>query len=229
MAPPDGMAAPDKASLDKASRDKSENTAVAVRTADQVLDVAERLVQTRGFNGFSYADVSAEVGVTKATLHYHFPSKAELGRALVERYTRSFERVLAGIDAAGDGAVGRLERYAQVYRDVLAADRMCLCGMLAAEYSTLPPQMQRALHVFFDANEAWLRRVLEAGRDAGVLGFTGTPRDAARLLTAALEGAMLLARSYGDPSRLAIATRHLLGELVERGTKKVVARRTRPH
>ena len=41
----------------------------------------ERLVQSRGFNGFSYADVSAELGITKAALHYHFAGKAEMGQA----------------------------------------------------------------------------------------------------------------------------------------------------
>ena len=54
-------------------------------TAARILDVAERLVQTRGFNGFSYADVASELDVTKASLHYHFPGKAELGQALIAR------------------------------------------------------------------------------------------------------------------------------------------------
>ena len=67
-------------------------------TADRILDIAERLVQVRGFNGFSYADVAAELGMTKASLHYHFPGKAELGRALIVRYT---ERFAAALDIDG--------------------------------------------------------------------------------------------------------------------------------
>jgi AcrR family transcriptional regulator len=58
-------------------------------TAQRILDIATQLVQTRGFNGFSYADVAAQLQVTKASLHYHFASKAELGRRLIERYDRS--------------------------------------------------------------------------------------------------------------------------------------------
>ena len=54
-------------------------------TRSRILDVAEQLVQTRGFNGFSYADISAELGITKASLHYHFATKAEHGRTLVAR------------------------------------------------------------------------------------------------------------------------------------------------
>jgi len=33
-------------------------------TASDILDIAERLAQTRGFNGFSYADVSSELGIS---------------------------------------------------------------------------------------------------------------------------------------------------------------------
>ena len=59
-------------------------------TANQILDVAEHLVQVRGFNAFSYADVAGELGLTNAALHYHFPSKSELGEALIDRYAIRF-------------------------------------------------------------------------------------------------------------------------------------------
>src|SRR5688500_18549942 len=108
------------------------------RTADLALDAAERLAQVRGFNGFSYADVSAELGITTASLHYHFPGKADLGRALVERYTAAFRSALGALAGREARAAARLAGYAKIYADVLAEDRMCLCGMLAAEYETLP-------------------------------------------------------------------------------------------
>src|SRR5665811_420547 len=68
-------------------------------TRSRILDTSERLVQVRGFNGFSYADVAAELSLTKASLHYHFPSKAELGEALITRYAERFAQALATIDA----------------------------------------------------------------------------------------------------------------------------------
>ena len=188
----------------------------ARRTADLVLDASERLVQTRGFNGFSYADVSAEVGITTASLHYHFPSKAELGRALVERYTATFQAALAAIASREGRAASQLEGYARLYGEVLAADRMCLCGMLAAEYETLPGPVQRAIRGFFDANEAWLSHVLERGRADGHLSFPGGPREAARQWTSTLEGAMLLARPYRDVSRLTSVARRMIDEVTRR-------------
>src|SRR6476620_164292 len=104
-------------------------------TRDQVLDVAERLAQTRGFNGFSYADIAAELSVTKASLHYHFPSKTALGRALIVRYQVVFGRALEEIDAKARTARDRLHRYVALYDGVMRDDRMCLCGMFAAEYA----------------------------------------------------------------------------------------------
>jgi TetR/AcrR family transcriptional regulator, transcriptional repressor for nem operon len=180
-------------------------------TAQRILEVAERLAQTRGFNGFSYADIAAELGITKASLHYHFASKAELGCALIVGYSSRFAGALAQIEAADPQDT--LRRYVQLYENVLVRDRMCLCGMLAAEISTLPQAMRAELRNFFDKNEAWLANHLEGGRRSGRLRFDGPALEFARMLTAGLEGAMLLARSYEEPARFEATARRLLAEL----------------
>jgi TetR/AcrR family transcriptional repressor of nem operon len=180
-------------------------------TATRILEVAERLAQTRGFNGFSYADIAAELSMTKASLHYHFATKAELGCALIAGYSKRFDAALAQIEAASPQDI--LLRYVQLYENVLVRDRMCLCGMLAAEYATLPEAMRAELRSFFDKNESWLARNLERSRKAGAVRFDGPPLEIARMLTAALEGAMLLARSYEEPARFEATARCLLAEL----------------
>jgi TetR/AcrR family transcriptional repressor of nem operon len=182
-------------------------------TATQILDVAERLVQTRGYNGFSYADIAAEVGITKASLHYHFRTKADLGRRLIERYSATFREALAAIEDGLAPALEQLAAYARLYAQVLNAERMCLCGMLAAEYSSLPAPMQDEIRKFFDINEEWLAGVLERGRERQALRFEGPSRDVARLLLGALEGAMLVARPYADVDRFDASARRLLIDL----------------
>jgi len=182
-------------------------------TAGRVLDVAERLMQTRGFNGFSYADISSELGISKATLHHHFATKAELGYALIERYSDNFRSALAAIDMRHCAAPQRLERYVQLYRDVLSGNRLCLCGMLAAEYSTLPEPMQESVRHFFDANETWIAGVIEQGRRAGAFQMRGSAADVARMLLGALEGAMLVARPFNDVQRFSSAARVALAGL----------------
>jgi len=186
-------------------------------TASRVLDVAERLVQTRGFNGFSYADVAAELGITTAALHYHFASKAELGDALVDRYSTRFLDALAGIDEQEADVTDKLRAYTDLYLGVLRDDRMCLCGMLAAEYRTLPEAVQVRLLGFFDDNEKWLARLLGRGLADGSLRFAGSARQAARTVVGALEGAMLIARPYGDPDRFEMTASQLIESLVGAG------------
>jgi TetR/AcrR family transcriptional repressor of nem operon len=182
-------------------------------TAERILDIAERLVQLRGFNSFSYADVARELGITTASLHYHFPSKAELGRALIARYAERFSEALERIDEETPDARGKLEAYAGLYADVLRGKRMCLCGILAAEYETLPEPMRGAVIGFFNENRSWLADVLAQGQADRSLAFGGPPEEIAQGILSTLEGAMLVARPYGDLEKFDSASRQLLASL----------------
>jgi len=182
-------------------------------TAERILDVAERLVQMRGYNGFSYADIASELGITKASLHYHFSSKAELGRALIVRYAEHFADALAGIDRDLPDARAKLDAYAGLYADVLRGKRMCLCGILAAEYQTLPKPMRGAVIAFFDDNQRWLEGVLAQGQGDNQLTLAGSRQEVAQGILGTLEGAMLVARPYDDLARFNSTARQLLASL----------------
>lgn len=182
-------------------------------TPERILDIAQGLVQTRGYNAFSYADIATELKVTKASLHYHFPSKAALGLSLIARYESRFRHALEDLEASGLTAARRLQSYTAIYAGVLADHRMCMCGMLAAEFETLPKPMQSALDHFFAMNEMWLEGVLHGGLADGSLSFTEEPKALAQFIVAALEGAMMLARSHADDQRFHAAARRLLGGL----------------
>jgi TetR/AcrR family transcriptional repressor of nem operon len=98
---------------------------------------------------------------------------------------------------------------------------------VAAEYGTLPPQMQEAIRAFFEINEGWLTAQIEQGVHAGRLSPRLSPRDAARMLVGALEGEMLVARAYGDPSRFETASRMLLAQLSDGAAAAPEVRRAR--
>jgi TetR/AcrR family transcriptional repressor of nem operon len=186
-------------------------------TAERILDIAERLVQTRGFTNFSYADIAAELGITKASLHYHYPGKAELGQALIARYGERFKQALSEIDQTVPDARAKLEAYAGLYADVLRGNRMCMCGVLAGEYETLPDPMRAAVIRFFDENEAWLVHVLSEGLQDGTLAFSGSREDVAQTILVTLEGAMLVARPYGDMARFTASSQQLILGLTGKG------------
>jgi TetR/AcrR family transcriptional regulator, transcriptional repressor for nem operon len=156
---------------------------------------------------------SPSVSPNAAGLHYHFAGKGDLGSAMLSRYSERFAEALAGIEQRLPDARDRLTAYADLYAGVLKERRLCLCGMLAAEYQTLPKPMRDRVLGFFDENELWLTKILEAGRSAGELAFDCDPRDAARMIVCGLEGAMLIARPYGDLDRFQSAANGLMRSL----------------
>ena len=171
-------------------------------TRETLIDLAMSLVTLVGYNAFSFRDLAAAAGITTASVHYHFPTKADLGLALVARQRAMEAAALRAIDAAGGDAVARLRGFAGAFRAVLDdGHRMCLCGMLAAEHQTLPEPLTKAVRDFFAGTEGWIAGVLRAGRRSGELAFPGTAAAAARALVASLEGATLVAKAFGDPAR----------------------------
>ena len=197
------------------------------QTSDRVLDIAEALVQTRGFNAFSYADIARALGIRKASLHHHFATKADLGAALVARYRSAFMDALHSIENDTAKAPARLERYTDLYGSVLRRGRMCMCGMLASDAATLPRPMRESIAGFFDDNEAWLSRVLTEGKKQGQIEYEGTPSSMAAFFVSSLEGAMLVARAGGDTRAFDDVVRHLLARVRPAAKKQVRRARTR--
>lgn len=169
-----------------------------METKDYILASAQRLVQQRGFNGFSYADVAQEVGIRKASLHHHFATKAALGAELIRSYAAQFDQELARIEATFPSAVARLQAYVAIYRTALEAGRICLCGMLATETLTLDAGMLPQLTRFFARNTEWLTEVLAQGKAQHAFAFEGTAADHARAILSTLQGAALICRATGD-------------------------------
>ncbi len=130
-------------------------------TVDQIVEAATAVVQMGGYNSFSYADIADAVGIRKASIHHHFPAKSDLGQEVARRYRQRFAEALNDIELKTDDAVLRLERYADLYaRHISQHGRMCLCGMLAAEYATLPAGVQEEVRGFFDEQREWLAHTL---------------------------------------------------------------------
>lgn len=183
-------------------------------TRTLILDAAQQLVQTQGYNAFSYADIAAQVGIRKASIHYHFPSKSDLGKALLVRYRTRFRQSLALIKETSKSAFDMLKHYADVYASVLQnRNHMCLCGMLAAEMETLPESMKEEIQGFFAENVEWLTAVLEEGLRTKTVTYTGSAQAEAQSLLAGLEGAMLVSRASANPLWFQTAAQQMLVRL----------------
>ncbi len=165
-------------------------------TKTQLLDAAQRLVQTRGHNGFSFRHLSQEVGIRTASIHYYFPTKTDLTVALVRRYRDAIGEALADIAVRKDSLPERLDAIIRLYTDTLANEsRICVCAALAGEYLSLPRPVQVELGNLISDSEKWISRFLTEGRVRGEIAKDNDPFSLARLWYAALQGALLVSRA----------------------------------
>ena len=182
-------------------------------TRTRILDAAQELIQRLGANGMSYQHISDAVGIRKASIHHHFPSKEDLLDALVDRYSAYFLGLVDDIIASGGDARTKLRRYADLFEATLREgehDKACLCAMLGAELATLGPASAAGIRTFFAANEKRLAGILETGRKAGEFRFEGNPHTLAALLVSLLEGAALLVRVEGGARKFQQIVRQAL-------------------
>lgn len=165
-----------------------------LNTSAQILDTAQELVQSRGYNAFSYADISEVVGIRKASIHYHFPTKAKLGQALVKRYREAFAKALDQIRTEAAPADRQLLQLAEIYAGNLERDRLCLCDMLAADALAIPAEVREAVTDCFAEIEAWIAETISQGCAAGLF-VCDDPETTAKAVLSTLAGTELIARA----------------------------------
>lgn len=176
-------------------------------TRNKILDSAQRLIQTRSFEGFSFQDIADEVGIRKASLYHHFESKDAVAVAVLERANRWVRGQLQEADGLPPGE--RLERYIDLFRDIGGkAEGMCPGGSFASVYGAVSPQVQRALHAFTNMQLDWLEGVVREGAAKGEFHIGAQrPRDVATQIFAGVQGALLTGRIISDPGVIdAVAT-----------------------
>ncbi len=176
-------------------------------TRTALLNSAERAARQRGYDGFSFADLARDVGIRKASIHHHFPKKADLAFELIERYAESFMQALAEIDAGAKTAVEKLMAYHQLYRDALeGGSQLCLCVAFSAGRDSLPEPVLDRLDQFHQDSIAWLTATFEQA------GWQSSDAEA-RATLALMEGAQLLARAARDITQFDLATAAFLSRL----------------
>jgi TetR/AcrR family transcriptional repressor of nem operon len=170
-------------------------------TADNILNCAQTLIVAGGYNGFSYADIADVVGIRKASIHHHFPSKVDLVRTLVSRYREEAEAGIAALEREISDPVEQLRSYVGYWEKCImdASAPFCICALLAGELPLLPDQVSMQIRAHFRSLAGWLTSVLERGAAQGCIHLNAPARVEAETFMATVHGAMLSARAYGDP------------------------------
>ncbi|MBE7203363.1 MAG: TetR/AcrR family transcriptional regulator [Parafilimonas terrae] len=184
-------------------------------TSARIVDVGRRLVMAQGYNGFSYADVADAVGVRKASVHHHFPSKADLAVAVIEQSRAAIATQTAALFRNAPNAIKALQGYTDYWERCITDGTapFCLAAVMAAELPSLPPPVARAVQAHFRDLAVWLTAVLTLGARQGHFVLRSPPDQEAERFMATVYGAMLSARVFGDPNRFSAITRALLQDL----------------
>jgi len=166
---------------------------------DQILEVATELVQTRGYSAFSYQDLSDRLGIAKASIHHHFPSKEDLGKAVAEKYDADVRAALAEAKRKSDDPWIQLEGYLQFVLGIMKTkDRICAAGSVQSEINVVPKAMGKSMCRLVQHVVGWISEVIETGRDRNVMDFPGTADNQAAMIFSAAQGAMQYGRASGE-------------------------------
>jgi len=166
---------------------------------DQILEIATELVQTRGYSAFSYQDLSNRLGITKASIHHHFPSKKDLGKAVAEKYNADVRATLAAVKRESDDPWAQIEGYVQFVLEIIKThDRICAAGSVQSEINVVPEAMGQSMCSLVQHVIGWISEVITNGRDLGVMDFPGTPDHQGALIFSAAQGAMQYGRANGE-------------------------------
>jgi len=178
-------------------------------TKQKILDIAESLLGKRGFNGFSYKHISSLLGIKNAAVHYHYPTKSDLGVELTLRARNRFQDWAKDIGSQDLKPSQRMEEFFALYERFMDfEDRILFTTALEANFKILPEEMQQEVRMLVFSYISWLEKVLGDGRKDGEFSFEGTALEEAHMVLAVLNGAMHLVQ-FIDRSCLDTAVRHI--------------------
>ncbi|XMB51509.1 TetR/AcrR family transcriptional regulator [Pseudomonas fluorescens] len=167
-------------------------------TRSDLLTSAEILLRTKGYAAFSYADLADDIGIKKASIHHHFPTKEGMAIAIVESYLFRFRKQLEAINDENDGVIDRLKAFAVMFAHSSDNGMLPLCGALAAELLALPESLKAMTKDFFEIHLTWLQENIKQGQDQGLLKPELDVITVSRFILNALEGASFVSWAMSD-------------------------------
>jgi len=166
-----------------------------IATREHIINLAEEMIRTRGYNAFSYGDIAGVLHIRNAAIHYYFPSKMDLGIAVVDR---ELEKIAQSQEEwATLPGHQQLRKVVETFYGSSRKGWICLNGSLTPDYLTLPEPLQKKVKTMCQAVLDWITDCLEKGLKDGTLQFEGAPVDRALLVISALLSSLLLSRVLG--------------------------------
>jgi len=160
--------------------------------------LALEFLKTKGFENFSYQDLANELDITKASVHHHFPKKADLGNALCDAIHDWHLRAFAKVTTSDCNSMEKLELYINGLRSFACGSaKVCPLSSLQADIASLPDNMRKAIKRLDEEELAFIANILEEGRVKGELSFSGSSKHQALLFVLSCKGALQYSRVHG--------------------------------
>jgi len=164
----------------------------------EILDLALTLIQYRSFSAFSYRDLSERLGISKAAIHHHFPSKESLGVAAAERYHEQVKTMLMRSANQSDDPWKQFEGYLMLVDGIMETeDRICAAGSVQADFKDVPASIRDEMAALIRFVISWIAGIIETGREQGRMDFPGESIDQAVYIFTAVQGALQIGRAQG--------------------------------
>lgn len=168
---------------------------MSLMTRDRLLNEANLLMRMRGYSAFSYADLSKKIGITKASIHHHFPTKDMLGEEVVVRALEEMNAQFSRIETESTSVRDRLTAYMEIFAEGYRISLLPLCCALSADLANLPDNVKQQATTYFESQIAWLTRILTQGQAAGEVSAAVSPEKTALIILNICEGASVVARA----------------------------------
>ena len=166
-------------------------------TREKIMELGEDLILTKGYNAFSYQDISSELGIKNAAIHYYFPSKGNLGTSIVRNNIQRFEEMVENMQARDFDEWNQLDTFLKIYLRSNRDDKICLMGSLGPDFSTLNDSTRNELIKMTEIIINWLTRLLKSGKKKGFFKFDRDPKQKALQIISNMMGGLQLARILG--------------------------------
>jgi TetR/AcrR family transcriptional regulator, transcriptional repressor for nem operon len=163
-------------------------------TREKIMELGENFIRTKGYNAFSYQDISSELGIKNAAIHYYFPSKENLGTSIVKTNIQRFEEMIDNMHSRGFDEWKQLDTFIKIYIKSHREQKLCLMGSLGPDFNTLNPTTRNELQRMTEIILHWLTGLLDSGREKKVFSFKQEPQNKAMLILSGLIASLQLAR-----------------------------------
>jgi TetR/AcrR family transcriptional repressor of nem operon len=163
-------------------------------TRENILELGESLIRMKGYNAFSYLDISSELGIKNAAIHYYFPLKENLGTSIVKTNVQRFEEMVENMHGHGFDELRQLETFIKIYIKSHREKKLCIMGSLGPDFNTLNDSTKAELKRMTEMILNWLTSILESGKQKKIFIFKEEPKNKAVVLLSCLIASLQLAR-----------------------------------